>query len=309
MCAITPMPHPSHVPGTKVLMPLTAPASFSEDMVPSHGGEPFRIFVHLPDVPAPAGGWPLLCLTDGNAVFGTAVDAVRSQASWSKGTDVGDGVVVAIGYPGDKAHDPLRRSWDLSPPPGRTYPPFTPDGPPARTGGAAPFLRFIADDLLPWIGRRVPIDPRRTSLFGHSFGGLFALYVLFTQPELFRNYFAVSPTIYWEDATLRPLEDAFFARPLDARGIRLHLSAGAFEGDRLAPFYKGRADEVERQAHQRKIATIDLTRALAERVAAQGTNGLRGSFEIFAGENHMSVPTVAVGRAVQIAFSLSWDRW
>ncbi|MDX7953653.1 alpha/beta hydrolase-fold protein [Lichenihabitans sp. Uapishka_5] len=289
-------------------MLLAAPGSYSEDLTPTHGGDPFRIFVYAPDGPAPAAGWPLLCLTDGNAVFGTAVDALRGQATWPSGTDVGEGVIAAIGYPTPAAYDPLRRSWDLTPAPGRAYPPFTAGGLPARTGGAAPFLRFLASDLLPWIQNQTSIDQRRTSLFGHSFGGLFALYSLFTRPELFRNIFAASPSLSWEDGSLRPAEDAFFAGTAECRDIRVHLSAGAYEGEQIAPFYHGRADEAERRAHQRQIATISLARALSDRIAAAGVQGLTCSFELFAGENHMSVPTVAVSRAVQTAFSLSWDR-
>ena len=50
------------------------------DFVPTHGGEPWRVFIHVPSGPAPEAGWPVLYMTDGNAVIGTAVDAMRAQA-------------------------------------------------------------------------------------------------------------------------------------------------------------------------------------------------------------------------------------
>lgn len=90
----------------------------------------WRLFLHVPTGEAPAGGWPLLAITDGNAMIATAVDALRVQSGYPKGTHVGPGVIAAIGYPVDEAYDPLRRSFDLSPPPGRTYPPFFADTPP-----------------------------------------------------------------------------------------------------------------------------------------------------------------------------------
>ena len=100
---------------------------------------------------------------------------MRVQACYPEGTDVEPGVIVAIGYPTDAPCDPFRRSWDLSPPPGRIYPPFHVGGPDVRTGGAGEFLQFVEDRLKPWLEARIPIDRGLQTLFGHWFGRLFAL--------------------------------------------------------------------------------------------------------------------------------------
>ncbi|MBZ9739282.1 MULTISPECIES: alpha/beta hydrolase [unclassified Mesorhizobium] len=274
----------------------------AHDFVPAYGGAPWRVFIHVPSGPAPETGWPVLYMTDGNAVIATAVDAMRAQAFYPAGTNVGWGVIVAIGYPVEGAYDPLRRSWDLGPPPGQTYPPFYEGTPEVRTGGAGEFLAFIEDELKPWVASRVRIDTSRQALYGHSFGGLFALYALFTRPLSFRTFIAASPAIYWEDRAidrfLKPFEIAI-PEGLEADVI---LSAGEYETEKLAPFQIGAEDEEKRLQQKKLIRTDEFARAMAERLDA--LPGLRASFELHAGENHMSILPVTVNRAVQAAFAV-----
>lgn len=276
--------------------------------VQAEDGGAYRILLFVPDGPPPSAGWPLLCLTDGNAVFATARDIARVQASHPKGTNVGAGVVAAIGYPIDEPHDAFRRSWDLSPPPGRSYPPFVEGGPPVRTGGAAQFLDLIERRIKPQIAARVPIDPSRRSLFGHSFGGLFALYTLFTRPAAFSTYIAASPTLYWEDEVVAGLRDAYLASCAQGPETRVFLSAGEYEGDALPPFQRGLEDSQKRQEHLRRMGTVAMAADLAGRLNAASQGRVHAIYETFAGENHMSVLPVAVNRAVQAAFSLDPDR-
>lgn len=283
-------------------VPVTLAGATYTDIKFDNADQPHRIFLYRPDKPAPLEGWPILYLTDGNACFATSVDALKVQASYPNGTNVNEGVIVAIGYPTDEPYDPLRRSWDLSPPPGRVYPPFYPDTPDVKTGGGSRFLVLIEDELKPWIEQQVPIDQSRQALFGHSFGGLFALFMLFSKPQAFTRWIAASPAIYWEDANILSLEKEFLDSldaPLD---IELHLSAGEYEGEKLAPFHKGSADEQKRQQNAKEIRTIDLARDLAQRWTASAAFTGIATFEEYAGENHMSVLPAALNRAVQIAF-------
>lgn len=241
-------------------------------------------------------------MTDGNAMIASAVDAVRVQASYPMGTNVQPGVIVAIGYPVDDAYDPLRRSWDLSPPPGRTYPPFCDGAPPVLTGGADDFLRFIEGEAMPFLERLAPIDKARRTLFGHSFGGLFALHALFAGCGTFSRYVAASPTVYWEDGLLLDSETRFTAlRP--ERDLVVHLSAGEFEGEALAPFQYGREDTEKRLEHARTAQTLSLTEAMAARLG--DVPGLEVTYERYPGETHMTLLPIAISRAVRVAFRVS----
>ncbi|WP_027038558.1 alpha/beta hydrolase [Mesorhizobium ciceri] len=294
---------------SKISMSNATPALIANttvhDLVPAQGGAPWRIFLHVPSGAVPEAGWPVLYMTDGNAVIGTAVDAMRAQAFYPTGTNVGWGVIVAIGYPVDGAYDPLRRSWDLGPPPGKTYPPFYEGTPEVRTGGAGQFLAFIEDELKPWVASRVTVDASRQTLYGHSFGGLFALYALFTRPSSFQTWIAASPAIYWEERAIDRFLETFEAAVPDGLAATMILSAGEYETEKLAPFQIGAEDE-EKRLQQKKVTRTDaLARAMAERLDA--VPGMCASFELHAGENHMSILPVTVNRAVQAAFAVRKD--
>lgn len=296
------MPNLSSQATEASLSPVTIADAVFADLTFENADQPYRIFLYRPAKEPPPEGWPVLYLTDGNACFATTVDALKVQSAYPNGTNVCEGVIVAIGYPSDQPYDPLRRSWDLSPPPGRVYPPFFPDSPDVRTGGGERFLAFIEDRLKPWIEKQVSIDRSRQSLFGHSFGGLFVLYALFSKPDAFNRWIAASPAIFWEDAAILAAESAFREEHTACLDIELHLSAGQYEGEVLAPFHKGTPEEQKRQERARETRTVGYAREMALRLAASAALQERASFEEYPGENHMSVLPVALNRAAQIAF-------
>lgn len=258
-----------------------------------------RVFLWIPPGEAPAAGWPSLTLTDGNAVIATAVDAMRAQMDWPAGTNLGKGVLIAVGYPTEDAYDPTRRSWDLGPPPGATYPPFWPGTPEVKTGGGAEFARFLLEDLRAFLAPRVRLDPARQALFGHSFGGLFALWLMFGRPDAFARWIAASPSITWEGGFL--LEHLARFDPA-GRELVVHLSAGEWEREALAPFQRDAPDADARRASAREERTVEAAQEMADRLAA--LPGMKVVCEIYAGETHMSVLPVAVNRALHVAFGL-----
>lgn len=276
------------------------PATTYFDLKPEAGGDPYRIFLFTPAGDPPAEGWPLLVMTDGNATFPFAFSSLVTQAPYTAGTGVEWGVVAAIGYPGDEPYDALRRAWDLGPPPVKSYPPYVEGGPVVRIGGTGELLAFIEKQLLPCLDERVSLDPSRRSLFGHSFGGLFTLYALFERPDLFTNWIAASPTIYWEGNEILNNE----ARRSRGEGhtARLYLSAGEYEGEQLAPFQYQNEDAAQRLEKKKLERTVALAQEMAERLGRTGS-GIRTRFEIFAGQTHMSVLGPAVNHAVSIAFA------
>jgi uncharacterized protein len=63
-----------------------------------------------------------------------------------------------------------------------------------ESGGSDKFLTFLEDELIPFINKNYRTKSNRI-LFGESNGGLFAIYSLLTQPNLFEAYIIGSPTI------------------------------------------------------------------------------------------------------------------
>ena len=65
-------------------------------------------------------------------------------------------------------------------------------------GGADKFLRFINSELVALIDSTYPANSERC-IIGHSAGGLFAIYALENQPELFNSFICIDPSFWYND--------------------------------------------------------------------------------------------------------------
>lgn len=76
-------------------------------------------------------------------------------------------------------------------------------------GGAKNFKSFLSKELTPQIGRDYRTNGFRI-LSGHSAAGQFVLYTLTDQPSLFNAYFAISPSLNWDNnLPQKSLEESF----------------------------------------------------------------------------------------------------
>ncbi|MBX2873893.1 MAG: tetratricopeptide repeat protein [Saprospiraceae bacterium] len=75
---------------------------------------------------------------------------------------------------------------------------LTPAGPDgianARFGGAETFLRFLTEEVHPFIASRYRLHPFKL-IAGHSFGGLFTIYSMMKNPAFFQGFIALSPSL------------------------------------------------------------------------------------------------------------------
>ena len=168
-------------------------------------------------------------IVDGNALFLTATEVAWRRAASSH--FAGGGIIVAVGYPlkQGKLYDAQRRSLDLTPP-GAT--------PIEGYGGADEFLDFIEGPVRSAVLEHLPkISVSREALYGHSYGGLFALHAMFTRPRAFDCYIASSPSIWWNSRCILHEAKEFLAKKaaLDEGAVptsktpSLILSVGGFE--------------------------------------------------------------------------------
>jgi hypothetical protein len=160
-----------------------------------HGGT-YRIFVSVPVGPAPANGYPVIYLLDGNLTF-PMMQAAQKDAGFCPV------VTVGVGYPVDSGLDIGRRYFDLTP---LTPPDLIPAGTNARgplaTGGRDTFFASIETELKPIIEKLAPIDRNQQTIFGHSLAGLFVLHILYTSPASFQSYVAADPSIWWNAGSI-----------------------------------------------------------------------------------------------------------
>ncbi len=65
-------------------------------------------------------------------------------------------------------------------------------------GGADKFLKFISSELVSFIDSAYPAAFDRC-IIGHSAGGLFAIYALENQPDLFNSFICIDPSLWYDD--------------------------------------------------------------------------------------------------------------
>ncbi|MBN2348105.1 MAG: alpha/beta hydrolase [Bacteroidales bacterium] len=82
-----------------------------------------------------------------------------------------------------------------------------------RAGSADKFIEFIKTEVVHYIDNKLSTNGVR-SLFGHSYGGLFSMYTLLTEPDLFGTYYCSDPPFGWENRYVEKLaEDMFSENP------------------------------------------------------------------------------------------------
>ncbi len=245
----------------------------------SNGGETYRIFVSFPKGEPPAGGYPVLYIIDGNAYFASFAETRRLLEYAEKGKML----VVGVGYPTEEAYDARRTADFLFPVPTEGPPAQAKSQPGATNTGRDKFLDFLTGKLRSEIGKRYKINPDRQSLFGHSFGGLFALHTLYTRPDAFQSIVAASPSLEWNVQDLLREERAFAAKLAGGKIVktsRLMLVVGDQDTD----------DDPE------------PARALAARLDPLSAYGLSTRYRLYEDEIHMTVPARAVTDTLRFVF-------
>jgi peptidyl-prolyl cis-trans isomerase A (cyclophilin A) len=247
---------------------------------------------------------PVVYATDGNLTF----DMLKgiSYILQSSGHEAPRFILVGIGYPGDSPMaGAVLRGRDLTFP---GYPKFRLV--PRMAGvlvaepgtkdfyGAEDFQRFIREELIPLIDGNYPTLPGERTYFGHSAGGGFGLFTLFTQTDLFNNYIISSPgLIYHGKSSAGSRYDNYDFVLRDARkfldsgksvsGIRLYLSVGADE-----EFEPGLAE-------WRLTSSFYRMAAMMKGASAPG---LHLTTEVFAGETHLTAWPMAFIHGVRAVF-------
>ena len=244
----------------------TVPGVTVTELRSSNVDQTFEVSVALPRAPTPDRSYPVLYFTDANVYLPMLNDIVSLM---QLAEELPEMIIVGIGYPigdfftDDRARDLFQelRRRDLLP-----------------EEGAAAFLSFLRDELMPFVDERYATDPADRTYFGYSAGGQFGLHTLFHQPETFTRYVIGSPGVRRNrDAWLR-LESEY-AHGHSARKARVFLSIGALEP-----------------------GVEDVT-ALGAALAGRGHQGLELSTVVIEQETHYSGSSVAMNRGLRAVFA------
>jgi predicted alpha/beta superfamily hydrolase len=222
-----------------------------------------RILIALPPhYRESAKAYPVLYVLDAETQFHTVTGAVQSLATFSE--RIPEMIVIGVTN--------TLRSRDLTPRSESAVDlKYVPE-----SGGADSFLRFLHEELQPWVAARYRTQPYRI-LWGHSYGGLFSTYALLTRPETFDAYLAVSPALQWNS---QALPKRFAGAPTKRSGGYLFLSWGDNE-------------PLIRPATEQLVAIL----------TAHPRAGLRWDHRYYPGEDHRSTPHRSIYDALESLFA------
>jgi predicted alpha/beta superfamily hydrolase len=204
--------------------------------------------------------YPVLYLLDGDVTFGMAASIARYLQF---GNTIPELIIVGIGYGTLKKSEGNMKSRDytISPKKGRS-----------GTGGAPKFREFLKEELIPYMESTYRSNPDERTISGYSLGSLFALYTLFTEPDLFNNYIIGSPHLSWDEYRIFTVQEEAFEN-MDDIDAKVFISVGSEEDEEK---YFNPIDEM--------VTLID----------EKGYESLKMETKVFDGGTHLICPPEAL---------------
>jgi predicted alpha/beta superfamily hydrolase len=148
-----------------------------------------------------------------------------------------------------------------------------------KTGGAEIFLDFIIKEVFPFVESNYRVSATDRGLGGYSYGGLFSLYVLLRQPDLFSFYYAGSPSIGFDKGVLFNYEKEYATTHKDLNA-KLFMSAGGSEDTLM----------------------INNLKKMADLLKSRNYPGLSVETYVFPGETHQSCYPSSIMRALRVLY-------
>lgn len=275
--------------------------AMSFEMDSKFTGQRYQILVGLPTAAPPASGYPVLWALDGLASFSMmevarprhAVSA-ESTAWRERRAPASDGLIVAIGYASGMPFDVNARAKDYTP---------QVDGPSGDSfstehGGSQAFLLFLTLELRPLIAQQFPLDARRHTLFGFSYGGLFAADTLTSAPKHFQRYWIASPSLWFGNHhVMRNLDGRLSQWKSPMANTQVVLTVGQDEQFPLA---------FDSAAHQDRLSTramVDNNTRLKTQLDRLGKDKVSVIQMVVPGHDHLDMLAHGARRVLGFAFA------
>jgi predicted alpha/beta superfamily hydrolase len=164
-------------------------------------------------------------------------------------------------------------------------------------------MRAVQDELFP----NVEFGASRRALFGHSYGGLFSLNCLFTQPSVFGFIAAASPSISWSGYSLVTFQEEEFRKKAECFASRpsLLLTWGSAAQELEQRVGESNASFERRKQEAELPECEEDAKAMATRLAGCCTVGTI-SIAKFPGWGHGGAAVIGLQRAM-MQFLLETD--
>jgi len=204
-------------------------------------GTEYQVYVETGDDEAVTEPRAAILFLDGDDQFRPAIGAY--QAARAAG-EVPPLLLVGVGYGAGYTKPGNKRLRDYTPTTLATEP---------ESGGADPFVAFLADTLWPELARRHRLRDDVRGIAGHSLGSLAVVHALFRRRPFFNRLLASAPSLWWDNravlCTAQNLQRTGLALP-----ARLFLSAG--EQDSLSMI--GDLEQLEDQLHALPFPELEI---------------------------------------------------
>ncbi len=125
------------------------------------------------------------------------------------------------------------------------------------TGEADTFLKFVKNEWIEEIEKNYPTSDERF-IIGHSFGGVFALHTLFSDPALFDAYIVLGASAWIADGVLLEEASTYFANPTDADAF-VYMAVGEGDGGPTIPSSRKLAEVFEKNAPKSLEWVFEIT--------------------------------------------------
>lgn len=193
-----------------------------------------------------------------------------------------EAILVGIQWGGKNPNPDVLRARDFTP----THMPRVPN-----SGGAEKFLQFIKQELIPFMDNEYSTNDNRV-LMGSSYGGLFTLYAMFNQPNLFNGYIPTSSASGWDNDILYSYAKGFSDKKL-VKPIKLYSAIGEF--DSLMPAF----NDLERFFEKQNFKDVSFK---FQRLAGLGHASVKGAGNTWGLHYVFSKPKLALSHDTLIKF-------
>jgi len=241
-------------------------------------GSDYEILVWLPYTydKVAENRYPVLYILDGQWDFGNVEASIRNNFVDKRIPEL---ILVGISFGGSAPKYLNIRSHDCLPTEKVIF-----DGS-TRGGGAPQFLQFVKEDVIQLIESNYRVDDSYRVLGGSSYGGLFALYAMMMDSDLFDAYIALSPSLMWDSGWYLE-EQKRRVETFQSIKTRLWLGVGDNENPRM-------------------FEAVEAFRAEAE---SYQSDDFLMEFRVVEGEGHAGMKVESYNRALRFAFGHLKDR-
>jgi len=229
-----------------------------------------RIWIYSPEqtttFPIPGKKYPVVYVLDGDAHFFSTLGIIQQLSQANGNTVVPEMIVIGI--------ENTNRFRDLTP--------SLTDS--AEVRKANPFLKFIENELMPYVDKNYKTAPYKV-IIGHSLGGLTVIDMLTHSSSLFNAYIAIDPSMWYENQKhLKNTISHLDSKNLKGKRLFIGTANTMPSGMSLANLKKDKSEETQ---HIRSIFALDKF------LKSQTSSQLKYSLKYYATEDHNSVPLIS----------------